>query len=114
MFDFIANEFKREIDDDLIVYHGSRKGLQGKIEPISREFCDFGKGFYLGTNPVQSLTLVCDEEKPVFYTMKLNLTDLKVLKNRNESRMGDAYCLLSWIYERSERKRDLRKISKNG
>ena len=81
MSDFITKQIKREFDDDkLIVYHGSKKGLQGKIEPISRESCDFGKGFYLGSNPAQPLTLICDEDKPVLYTMKLNLTGLKVLK----------------------------------
>ena len=81
MFDFIAKQVKREPDDDrLIVYHGSKKGLQGRIEPISRESCDFGKGFYLGTDAAQPLTLICDEDKPVLYTMKLDLTGLKVLK----------------------------------
>lgn len=81
MFDFIAKQVKHEPDDDrLIVYHGSKKGLQGRIEPISRESCDFGKGFYLGTDPAQPLTLICDEDKPVLYTMKLDLTGLKVLK----------------------------------
>lgn len=81
MFDFIVKQVKREPDDDrLIVYHGSKKGLQGRIEPISRESCDFGKGFYLGTDPAQPLTLICDEDKPVLYTMKLDLTGLKVLK----------------------------------
>ena len=81
MFDFIAKQVKREPDDDrLIVYHGSKKGLQGRIEPTSRESCDFGKGFYLGTDPAQPLTLICDEDKPVLYTMKLDLTGLKVLK----------------------------------
>ena len=33
--------------DDIILYHGSRGGLEGTIKPISRERCDFGKGFYL-------------------------------------------------------------------
>lgn len=81
MFDFIAKQVKREPDDDrLIVYHASKKGLKGRIEPISKKSCDFGKGFYLGTDPAQPLTLICDEDKPVLYTIKLDLTGLKVLK----------------------------------
>lgn len=81
LFDYIAKQVKRDADDNrLIVYHGSKKGITGKIEPISRESCDFGKGFYLGTDPAQPLTLICDEDKPILYTMKLNLTGLKVLK----------------------------------
>lgn len=81
LFDFIVKQVKCESDDNkLIVYHGSKKGLHGRIGLISREFCDFGKGFYLGSDPAQPLTLICDEDKPVLYTMKLNLTGLKVLK----------------------------------
>ena len=81
LFDYIAKQVKRDADDNrLIVYHGSKKGITGKIEPISRESCDFGKGFYLGTDSAQPLTLICDEDKPIIYTMKLDLTGLKVLK----------------------------------
>ena len=81
LFDYITKQVKRDADDNrLIVYHGSKKGITGKIEPISRESCDFGKGFYLGTDPAQPLTLICDEDKPILYTMKLDLTGLKVLK----------------------------------
>ena len=81
MFDFVVKQFSRKFfNGELIVYHGSKKGLHGKIGPKSREGCDFGKGFYLGTDPIQPLTLICGEEKPIFYTMKLNLTGLRVLK----------------------------------
>lgn len=81
LFDDIVKQVKRDQDDDrLIVYHGSKKGLIGKIAPISRASCDFGKGFYLGTDPVQPLTLVCGEQKPVVYTMELDLSGLKVLR----------------------------------
>ena len=80
LFDYIAKQVNRKADDDkFIVYHGSKKGISVRISPISREFCDFGKVFYLGTDPTQPLTLICDEEKPVFYTMKFDLTGLKVL-----------------------------------
>lgn len=81
LFDDIVNDLKGESDDDkLIVYHGSKKGIIGEIAPISRSSCDFGKGFYLGTDPAQPLTLICDEDKPILYAMKLDLTGLKVLE----------------------------------
>lgn len=63
----------------LRLYHGSKKGIDGEIAPISRSECDFGKGFYMGTAPLQPLTLVCNEEKPMFYTVDLDLRGLKVL-----------------------------------
>lgn len=66
-------------DRRMILYHGSKKGIDGEIAPISRAECDFGKGFYMGTAPLQPLTLICNEEKPKFYTMELDLTGLKVL-----------------------------------
>ena len=68
-----------DTDNRLILYHGSKKGIVGDIAPISREECDFGKGFYMGTNTLQPLTLVCNEDKPKFYTVELDLTGLKVL-----------------------------------
>lgn len=63
----------------LVLYHGSKKGIDGDIAPISRAACDFGKGFYMGTDPSQPLTLICDEKHPVIYTVGLDLTGLKVL-----------------------------------
>ncbi len=67
-------------EDKLILYHGSKKGIQGDIAPISREECDFGRGFYMGTAALQPLTLVCAEAKPRFYAVELDLTGLKVLR----------------------------------
>ena len=66
-------------DNRMVLYHGSKKGIDGEISPISRSECDFGKGFYMGTNTLQPLTLVCNEEKPKFYTVELDMTGLKVL-----------------------------------
>lgn len=67
-------------DGKLILYHGSKKGIVGDIAPISRNECDFGAGFYMGTTTLQPLTLVCNEDKPKFYTVELDMTDLKVLQ----------------------------------
>lgn len=67
-------------DSQLVLYHGSKKGIAGDIAPISREECDFGQGFYMGTSTIQPLTLVCAEEKPEFYAVELDTTGLKVLK----------------------------------
>lgn len=80
LFEYLISQFKTESNDNkLIVYHGSKKGIVGDIAPKSREFCDFGKGFYLGTDASQPLTLICDEKKPKFYALKFDLKDLKVL-----------------------------------
>ena len=66
-------------DNKLVLYHGSKKGIVGDIAPISRSECDFGRGFYMGTNTLQPLTLVCNEDKPKFYTVELDMTGLNVL-----------------------------------
>ncbi len=63
----------------LLLYHGSKKGLVGDIAPKSRGDCDFGRGFYMGTDTLQPLTLVCGEPKPRFYAVDLNLEGLKVI-----------------------------------
>ena len=68
-----------DTDNKLVLYHGSKKGIVGDIAPISRSECDFGNGFYMGTNTLQPLTLVCNEDKPKFYTVELDMTGLNVL-----------------------------------
>ena len=78
--DVIVEKYRYEHDDDrLILYHGSKEGLKGQIQPKSREDCDFGVGFYTGTDTVQPLTLVCGEPNPKFYVVDLKLDGLKVL-----------------------------------
>ncbi len=61
------------------LYHGSKSGIHGAIAPISREHCDFGKGFYMGTDRYQPLTLICNYPKAKIYTLSVDLTDLKIL-----------------------------------
>lgn len=68
-----------DTDNKPILYHGSKKGITGDVAPISREECDFGRGFYMGTSTLQPLTLICNEDKPKFYAVELDLTGLKVL-----------------------------------
>lgn len=75
----IKDKARADNNGSLILYHGSKHGIEGKISPISREECDFGKGFYMGEIPLQPLSLVCSEENPVFYTLQVNLNGLKVL-----------------------------------
>ena len=63
----------------ILLYHGSKSGITGDIEPCSREQCDFGKGFYMGTVPQQPLALVCDFPKAKFYLVSVDKTDLKTV-----------------------------------
>ena len=63
----------------VILYHGSKSGLKGPIAPISRERCDFGKGFYMGTEPYQPLTLISDFEESKFYITSLDMSGLRIL-----------------------------------
>ena len=63
----------------VLLYHGSKSGIEGKIEPKSRKQCDFGAGFYMGTEPSQALTLICDYESAKFYIVSVATDELKVL-----------------------------------
>lgn len=68
----------------VLLYHGSKSGIDGTIEPKSRKQCDFGKGFYMGTDPGQALTLICDYEKSKFYIVSVstdNLAQIEVPAN---------------------------------
>lgn len=64
----------------VLLYHGSKSGIEGAIEPKSRPQCDFGKGFYMGTEASQALTLICDYEKSKFYMVSIDLNKLSVLE----------------------------------
>ena len=77
--DAIIDKYKYYDESKFILYHGSKNGIIGDIAPISRGDCDFGTGFYMGTEVLQPLTLICGEEKPVFYAVDFSLKDLNVL-----------------------------------
>ena len=67
----------------LQLYHGSKAGLDGPIRMKSgrnRAACDFGLGFYMGDEPTQPRTLVCDGERPTLYALSLDLEGLKVCR----------------------------------
>ena len=79
--DYSQFEGNRIIASDRVVtlYHGSKSGIVGDIAPVSREHCDFGKGFYMGTDKAQPLTLICNYPNAKLYTVKANLSGLKIL-----------------------------------
>lgn len=62
-----------------LLYHGSKSGIEGPVAPKSRRQCDFGSGFYMGTDPVQVLTLVCDFDDSKFYIVSVDTSELEVL-----------------------------------
>ena len=68
------------IDENrVLLFHGSKSGIEGKIAPKSRKQCDFGEGFYMGTEPGQALTLICDYENAKLYIVSISLDNLNVL-----------------------------------
>lgn len=77
------SEFKRNhivsINETVTLYHGSKSGIHGAIVPVSRSRCDFGKGFYMGTDRNQPLTLICNYPKAKIYTLSVDLSNLKIL-----------------------------------
>ena len=82
VLDKIANEATSVNLEDgrILLYHGSKSGIVGDIAPKSREMCDFGKGFYMGTEPGQPLTLICDFEKSRFYIVSIDINALDTVE----------------------------------
>lgn len=86
VYDITLNRIAKVAEDislptnRILLYHGSKSGIEGKIEPKSRSQCDFGKGFYMGTDPTQALTLICDYDKSKFYIVSVDLSDLDTIK----------------------------------
>lgn len=75
----ISDAYRYRSDDgSIILYHGSKGGIIGRIRTRSRINCDFGSGFYMGTDPVQPLTLICNKKNPTFYVVKVHTDKLRI------------------------------------
>ena len=66
-------------NETVVLYHGSKSGIRGAIVPVSRERCDFGKGFYMGTDRTQPLNLICNYTNAKIYTLSVDLSGLRIL-----------------------------------
>lgn len=63
----------------MILYHGSKNGIKGAINPhMSRDNCDFGRGFYTGELPTQPMGLIAGWQNHVFYELDCNPDGLKI------------------------------------
>ena len=86
VYQFVLDKIAKEAadvkleDGRILLYHGSKSGIVGDIAPKSREMCDFGKGFYMGTEPGQPLTLICDFDKSKFYIVSIDAKDLDAVE----------------------------------
>lgn len=66
-------------NEKITLYHGSKSGIDGTIAPRSRDKCDFGKGFYMETDQIQPLTLICNYPEAKIYTLSVDLSGLKIM-----------------------------------
>ena len=79
------------------LYHGSKGGIEGEISVKSpnknRENnpCDFGKGFYIGTNKEQAKGVCIEDAHPVLYTLYV---DFKQIPDKNILTLNDE----QWLY----------------
>ena len=86
VYQFVLDKIANEVadvqleDGRILLYHGSKSGIVGDIAPQSREMCDFGKGFYMGTEPGQPLTLICDFDKSKFYIVSIDAAALDAIE----------------------------------
>ena len=61
----------------VLLYHGSKSGIKGKIEPKAALNAISGRA---GTDPSQALTLICDYDKSKFYIVSVDTTDQKTIE----------------------------------
>lgn len=64
----------------MILYHGSKNGISGKIKPISKSECEFGRGFYMSDIEDQPKSLVSEFKDNMFYELDCDFSGLKVLE----------------------------------
>ena len=67
----------RDSGSKILLYHGSKSGIVGDIAPVSRSRCDFGRGFYMGDDPAQALTLISSFPEAELYLLSLDLDGLQ-------------------------------------
>lgn len=72
-----AEEVAKKQPNRIVLYHGSKTGIVEPIQPKSRDVCDFGRGFYMGNDPRQPLTLICDYDEAKFYILSVDMEGLK-------------------------------------
>lgn len=65
------------LNKPLTLYHGSKNSLNGPIEPNSRPDCDFGTGFYTGTNLDQVRGLVASHPSPTIYKLRFDPAQIR-------------------------------------
>lgn len=85
------NTIKEELykeNYNLVLFHGSKFGLNNIDCNGSRSNCDFGNGFYLGESYEKALFFVCENKNSSVYAFSLNLDNLNVLKFK---------CDLEWM-----------------
>ncbi len=58
------------------LFHGSKSGIKGRISPVSRTLCDFGRGFYMGSEIEQPMTLICNYDDATLYDLELDTSNL--------------------------------------
>lgn len=72
----VFENYEEITSPDRILYHGSRGGIIGDIVPRSRPGTDFGEGFYMGTDPMQTKGLVANEPQPVSYALSVDFSGI--------------------------------------
>jgi len=77
--DLFKSNNEQNGNNTVLLYHGSTGGIIGDIKPKSREHCDFGSGFYMGTEMIQPLMLICNFPDTKLYTVEMDLSGLKIL-----------------------------------
>lgn len=88
--------FEPDLSRDIILYHGSRGGISGKIKPCSRERCDFGRGFYLGDDPMQTKGIIAADSSPYWYEVHLRLSEIPDNRKIYISGMDWLYTVLAY------------------
>lgn len=72
--------FENDTNNSIILYHGSKNGINEIYCDGSREDCDFGKGFYLTKSYQSALSFIEDFPMPSIYAFRLHLENLNVVE----------------------------------
>ena len=79
-FNKVKEELFKEINKDIILFHGATHVIEELRKDGSRDNCDFGKGFYLGETYFQASSFVYEQANSSVYVFSINTDDLKIVE----------------------------------
>ena len=108
----IKEQIFKETTNKLILFHGSKSGLNEIYFNGSRNNCDFGSAFYLGESYSQAINFVYEFKESSVYAFKLDLSELNVYEFETNLEWMLAICYYKGMLEEYKESKVIKNLLK--